>query len=62
MLADAGASVPQIAAMTGHSLDGVGRILAVYLKPTIAQAQGAVAALEKLGFDPLATAAHQKAD
>jgi integrase len=62
MLADAGASVPQIAAMTGHSLDGVGRILAVYLKPTIAQAQGAVAALEKLGFDPLATAAHQKID
>mgnify|MGYP003333384193 CR=1 FL=1 len=62
MLADAGASVPQIAAMTGHSLDGVGRILAVYLKPTIAQAQGAVAALERLGFDPGATAVHQKGD
>ena len=44
-LAEAGATVPEIAAVTGHSIDRTERIMEVYVPRTRAMA---VAAIEKL--------------
>ncbi len=44
-LAEAGASVPEIAAVTGHSIERTTQILEVYVPRTRAMA---VAAIEKL--------------
>ncbi|HET7191391.1 MAG TPA: integrase, partial [Pseudolabrys sp.] len=46
MLAEAGCTVPEIAAITGHSLDHVGRILDKYLKRTAQLAEAAIFKLE----------------
>ncbi len=47
MLAEAGATVPEIAAVTGHSLAHVQRILDVYLARTRALADAAIFKLER---------------
>jgi integrase len=46
MLAEAGCTVPEIAAITGHSLDSVTKILERYLPRTRALAHAAIAKLE----------------
>lgn len=45
-LAEAGCTVPEIAAITGHSLESAGRILSRYLGPTPALSESAIAKLE----------------
>lgn len=45
-LAEAGATVPQIAAVTGHDIDECARIISTYLVPTKPQAAAAIQALE----------------
>lgn len=45
-LAEAGATVPQIAAVTGHDIDECARIISTYLVPTKPQAEAAIRALE----------------
>jgi len=47
MLAEAGATVPEIASATGHSLQHVTRILEVYLARTRPLADGAIAKLDR---------------
>jgi hypothetical protein len=46
-LAEAGCSVPEIAAVTGHSIDRTARILEVYLPRTAPMARSAVARLDQ---------------
>lgn len=46
LLAEAGASVPQIAAITGHTLDSASRILARYMSMTPALAKAAMVLFE----------------
>lgn len=55
-LADAGCTHIQIAAITGHSLEHVGKILKIYLKRTTEQARQAVAMLETSWIGDLQTA------
>lgn len=47
MLAEAGCTAPEIASITGHSLDHVGKILDVYLARTAPLAQAAIMKLER---------------
>jgi integrase len=46
-LAEAGCTVPEISAVTGHSLDGTAQIIAVYLPPTAPMARAAVTRLDE---------------
>ena len=47
MLAEAGCTVPEIAAITGHGLDHVGRILESYLSRTQALSEKAIEKLDR---------------
>ena len=47
MLAEAGATVPEIAAVTGHSLNHASRILEVYLSRTRSLADAAIMKLDE---------------
>jgi hypothetical protein len=47
MLAEAGCTVPEIAAVTGHSLKHVTHILEVYLSRTRALADAAIVKLDR---------------
>jgi integrase len=47
MLAEAGCTVPEIAAITGHGLDHVGRILESYLSRTAALSTSAIEKLDR---------------
>ena len=46
MLADAGATVPEIAAITGHTIKSVTSIIAKYMAATAAQGEAAMRKLE----------------
>lgn len=46
-LAEAGCTVPEIAAITGHSVEDTARIIDTYLRPTRAQALAAITKLEQ---------------
>ena len=46
-LAEAGCTIPEIAAITGHSVEDTARILDTYLRPTRAQAKAAITKLER---------------
>ena len=47
LLAEAGATVPEIAAITGHRLEYVGRILETYLARTATLSGSAIAKLDR---------------
>lgn len=51
MLAEAGCTIPEIAACTGHSLRNVNSILERYLSPTEALAQSAISKFERFETD-----------
>ena len=48
-LAEAGATAPEIAAVTGHSIDRTERILEVYVPRTKAMATATITKLERKG-------------
>ena len=51
-MADAGATVPEIAAVSGHTIEETQRIIDTYVVPTTAQAEAAVRKLEAAGTRP----------